>query len=231
MDGKVSTGIEGLDEMLGGGFPQGHNVVTMGSFGTGKTSFGLQFIWKGLQEGDPCIFISLEEDSESITKSAANYGWDIKPFLDGRQLVIVKLEPADAKDTVTRIKSELPQFIQSYGAKRIVIDSISLLTMMFHEEAEKRQQLFNLVQTIKKTGATSLFTAEVDANNPRASRDGLPEYTADGVILLTYNEGRSGEVQLTIRVVKMRRSQHSRGIKPYSITDSGLVVHIDAEVF
>ena len=60
------TGIDGLDEMLGGGVPKGHNVVVVGSFGTGKTSFALQFIWEGLKNDEPCIFISLEEDARSI---------------------------------------------------------------------------------------------------------------------------------------------------------------------
>ena len=75
MNGKVSTGIDGLDEMLGGGYPEGHNVVVMGSFGTGKTSHGLQFIWKGLQEGDSCIFISLEEDAETLR--SAGFAWSL----------------------------------------------------------------------------------------------------------------------------------------------------------
>ena len=69
-------------------------------------------------------------------------------------------------------------------------------------------------------------------DNPRSSRDGLAEYTADGVVLLQADEDKeSGEVQLTIRILKMRRTNHSRRVKPYSITDKGIVVHAGADVF
>jgi KaiC domain protein len=230
--GRVRTGIGGLDEMLQGGLPENHIVIVMGSFGTGKTTFGLQFLVEGLRNNEPCIFISLEEDKDSITKNAVSFGWDLSEALDKKKLGLFKLEPSDAKTTITRIKSELPKFVKTFGAKRVVVDSVSLLNMMFSDENERRSNLFNLCQLLRSTGATTLLTAEVKDDNPRSSRDGLAEYTADGVLLLQSDENReSGEVQLTIRVLKMRRTAHSRRVKPYSITDKGIVVHAGADVF
>ena len=229
---RVKTGISGLDEMLQGGLPENHIVVVMGSFGTGKTTLGLQFLVEGLRQAEPCIFISLEEDKDSILKNAATFGWDLTPALEAKKLGVFKLEPSDAKTTIMRIKSELPKFIKSFGAKRVVLDSVSLLNMMFSDENERRSNLFNLCQLLRTTGATSILTAEVKDENPRSSRDGLAEYTADGVLLLQSDENREGgEVQLTIRIMKMRRTAHSRRVKPYSITDKGIVVHAGADVF
>ena len=229
---RVKTGITGLDEMLQGGLPENHIVLVMGSFGTGKTTFGLQYLVEGLKNNEPCIFISLEEDKDSILKNASAFGWDLSGAVDNKKLGLFKLEPSDAKTTVTRIKSDLPKFVKSFGAKRVVIDSVSLLNMMFSDENERRSNLFNLCQLLRSTGATSLLTAEVKDDNPRSSRDGLAEYTADGVLLLQSDENKEGsEVQLTIRVLKMRRIAHSRRVKPYSITDKGIVVHAGAEVF
>ncbi len=231
-DNRVSTGIVGLDEMLQGGFPENHIVVVMGSFGTGKTTLAIQYVVEGLRKGEPCIFISLEEDKESITKNASSFGWDLSGAIDKKKLGLFKLEPSDAKTTITRIKSELPKFVKTFGAKRVVLDSVSLLNMMFTDENDRRSNLFNLCQLLKSTGATTLITAEVKDENPRSSRDGLAEYTADGVLLLQSDESKEGsEVQLTIRVLKMRRTAHSRRVKPYSITEKGLVVHAGAEVF
>lgn len=230
--GRVRTGIDGLDEMLQGGLPENHIVLLMGSFGTGKTTIGLQFLIEGLRAGEPCIFISLEEDKESITKNAASFGWNLAEAIDKKKLGLFKLEPSDAKTTITRIKSELPKFVKSFGAKRVVLDSVSLLNMMFSDENERRSNLFNLCQLLRSTGATTLLTAEVKDDNPRSSRDGLAEYTADGVLLLQSEENKEGgEVQLTIRILKMRRTAHSRRVKPYSITDKGIVVHAGADVF
>lgn len=231
-ENRVRTGIDGLDEMLQGGFPENHIVVVMGSFGTGKTTLALQYIVEGLKRSEPCIFISLEEDKDSITRNAASFGWDLSGAMEKKKLGLFKLEPSDAKTTITRIKSELPKFVKSFGAKRVVLDSVSLLNMMFSDENERRSNLFNLCQLLKSTGATTLITAEVKDTNPRSSRDGLAEYTADGVLLLQSDESKEGgEVQLTIRVLKMRRTAHSRRVKPYSITDKGLVVHAGADVF
>ncbi len=229
---RVRTGVPGLDEMLQGGFPDGHMVVVMGSFGTGKTTLGLQFLMEGLSQGEHCIFISLEEDKDSVLKNASSFGWDLSKPVDEKKLGLFKLEPSDAKTTVTRIRSELPKFVKSFGARRVVIDSVSLLNMMFSDDSNRRSNLFNLTQLLRTTGATSILTAEVKDENPRSSRDGLAEYTADGVLLLQSDENReSGEVQLTVRVLKMRRTAHSRRVKPYSITDKGIVVHAGAEIF
>ncbi len=227
----VLTGIDGLDAMLGGGVPRGHIITVMGSFGTGKTTFGMQFLMQGLINGEKGIFISLEEDPDSISANAAAFGWDLKPYLKEKKLAIVKLEPADAKATVTRVKSELPEFIRKFSATRVVIDSISLLNMMFGDDNERRARLFSLCQQLKTTEATCVFTAEVKDDNPRSSRDGLVEYVSDGVIGLRFNERENGDVQLVIQIIKMRRLPHPRSIKPYSITDQGLEVHGDMEVF
>jgi KaiC domain protein len=230
--GRVKTGIVGLDEMLQGGLPENHIVLVMGSFGTGKTTFGLQFLLEGLRNAEPCIFISLEEDKDSIVKNASSFGWDLAEALDKKKLGLFKLEPSDAKTTIMRIKSDLPKFVKTFGAKRVVVDSVSLLNMMFDDDNDRRSNLFNLCQLLRSTGATTLLTAEVKDDNPRSSRDGLAEYTADGVLLLQSDENKEGgEVQLTIRILKMRRTAHSRRVKPYSITDKGIVVHAGAEVF
>lgn len=228
---RVKTGIEGLDEMLEGGLPKGHTVVIMGSFGTGKTTFGLQFLTQGLKQGEKGIYISLEEDDRSIMEDALAFGWDLKPHVEAKRLVIVKLEPTDAKTTIMRVKSELPEFIKSFGATRIVFDSVSLLNMLFDSEHDKRVNLFNLSQLVKRTGATCLMTAEVNDENPLATRDGLVEYVADGVIALRYVEVKEkNEMILTLRVIKMRRIKHSRRITPYSIGQKGLEVHAGAEL-
>ena len=229
---RIRTGIDGLDEMLEGGLPKGHAVAVMGSFGTGKTTFALQYIQQGLKDGEKGIFISLEEDQESMLANARSFGWELQPYIDQKKLTVVKLEPTDAKTTITRIKSELPEFIKSFGATRIVIDSVSLLNLLFDTDHDKRSNLFALIQMIKRTGATCIMTAEVNDDNPNASRDGLAEYTADGVIALRYEESKEkAEVQLTVRVMKMRRTTHSRRVKPYTISNKGIQVHAAAEAF
>lgn len=227
---KISTGIEGLDEMLGGGIPEGHVVAVVGSFGTGKTTFGLQFINEGLEKGENGIYISLEEDVESIIETAKSFGWDFSRHMEENRLAIFKIEPGDAATAVKKIQNEFPDYISSFEAKRLVLDSASLLTMTFDSRKDARANLFRLAKMVKTAGATAIFTAEADPHNPETSSDGIVEYTADGVILLSYAKS-GGEVQLSVRVVKMRRTEHMRAVKPYVITNSGIVVKTRSEVF
>ena len=227
----IRTGVEGLDELLGGGIPNGHVVTVLGGFGTGKTTLGLQFMKEGLENGEKCIFITLEETDESILENASSFGWDLGKYKD-QNLSLVKLEPADMKSTLTKVRSELPSYIKKFGAQRVVMDSVSLLSMMFPDESERRVHLFDLCQVMKSSGATSILTAESKDENPRSSKDGLVEYVSDGVISLQFHQPKgSSDVQLIIQVVKMRRRAHSRRMKPYSITGEGMVVHTEAEVF
>ncbi len=228
---KVSTGVAGLDEMLNGGFPRGHIIALIGSCGTGKTTLGLQYLMAGLKASEPGMFISLEEDQEAITKNAAAYGWDVAPHVQSGALAVFKLDPSDAKAALARLKNELPAEIQKRGAKRLVLDSISLLNMLFESEAECRAQLFSLSQTIKKSGATAIFTAEARPDMPSVSRDGLVEYVADGVVVLSYVDKEKNEVQLAIRVMKMRRTAHSRKVKPYSMGPKGIDVLANASIY
>ncbi|MBX8631357.1 MAG: KaiC domain-containing protein [Thermoplasmata archaeon] len=227
-----STGIDGLDEMLGGGFPAGSIVAVLGSFGTGKTTMSLQYVLKGLSSGEKCIYISLEEDERSILKNAMTYGWDLQRYIDSSSLSIIKLEPSDARSAIERVRSEFPSFIKNFGAGRIVIDSVSLLTMLYEDANERRAVLFNLCKLIRQTGAGAMLTSEVNENHPSSSRDGMVEYTVDGVIYLQSIESRDGsEQQLTLRIVKMRGIGHSRRIRPYSISREGIIVHSGSEVF
>ncbi len=231
-EGVFETGISGLDEMLGGGFPARSVVVVLGSFGTGKTTMSMQFILKGLEKGEKCIFISLEEDEKSVIRNAKSFGWELQKHIDSGNLVLMRLEPTNARTSVERIRSELPDFIRQYGASRVALDSVSLLSMLYDTDSDKRSGLFNLCRLIRESGAGALLTSEVNENHPVSSRDGMVEYTSDGVILLQSVESSdASEQQLTIRVVKMRGVQHSRRIRPYSITKGGIVVHSGSEVF
>jgi len=142
----------------------------------------------------------------------------------------VKLDLSDIKTTARRIKSELPEIIKSSGTKRLVIDSITLFSMMYDDVSERRIRLVGLIKAIKKAGITALFTAEVNAENTLHSKDGIVEYSSDGVLHLSQNEVERN-IRLMIRVIKMRRIQHDRVYRPYEITDKGLVVFSNEMVF
>ncbi len=230
--GIIKIGISGLDEMLCGGIPEGHTVAILGSPGTGKSTFVLQFIYTGLQNDENCVYISLEESEENLIKTALIYGWDLRPYIESKKLTLVNLNTMNFKAMINRFESDLPKLLTSLNRKRLAIDPITLYEMLYDTESERRDHLFNFAQVIKGTGITAVMTSEISQENPYYSKYGLIEYITDGVIILRQvRHADLGAVTTFIEVLKMRHIEHSKEIKPYSITNSGIVVHSGSGVF
>ncbi len=230
--GIIKIGISGLDEMLCGGIPEGHTVAILGSPGTGKSTFVLQFIYTGLQNDENCVYISLEESEENLIKTALIYGWDLRPYIESKKLTLINLNTMNFKAMINRFESDLPKLLKSLNIKRLAIDPITLYEMLYDTESERRDHLFNFAQVIKETGITAVMTSEISHENPYYSKYGLIEYITDGVIILRQvRHADMGAVTTFIEVLKMRHIEHSKEIKPYSITNRGIVVHSGSGVF
>jgi KaiC domain protein len=229
--GRVKIGIDGLDQMLGGGLIQGSISAIVGSYGTGKTTFALQFLWEGVTLGEKVIYISLEEGEERIFEYMAQKGWDFRNHLN-KSLTVLKLDPSDFNLAISRVKNELPDLIMRLGATRVVIDPVSLFEDLFENGAVRRQEMFRFVTALREQQCSVIITSETDKNNPYISRHNLIEYLCDTVILLRYVRSNDlSEVHLVVEVVKMRLSHHSREIKPYEIQKEQIVVHSEVNVF
>jgi KaiC domain protein len=228
----LSTGVKGLDEMFFGGIPKGSIVCVLGSCGTGKSTLCLQFIHAGLERKEKGILISFENGKNAVIETAKGYGWDFRRHIEDEMLKIVKLDASDIKASVERIESELPSLIESFGAKRLVMDSITLFEILFDDDSERRRGLFKFCELIKGIGVTTILTSEADKSNPTSSRYGLIEYVVDGFILLRHVRSEDlRRTDLSIEIIKMRNMKHSREIKPYDITSKGIEIYTGAEVF
>lgn len=228
---RMKVGIIGLDDMLGGGLIPGSICAIIGTYGTGKTTFALQFIWEGLKKGEHIIYISLEEREERIFDYMLQKGWDIKPFMN-KSLFVIKLDPTDFNLANNRIKNELPRLIKQVNAHRVVIDPISLFEDLFDSDSIRRQEMFRFIESMRDQKCTIMMTSETDKDNPFSSRHALIEYLADTVILLRYvRPSDLTDVHLALEVVKMRMSAHSREIKPYEIQQDQVLVYSEANVF
>jgi KaiC domain protein len=228
---RVKVGVAGLDDMLGGGLLAGSICAIIGTYGTGKTTFSLDFIWEGLKQGERVIYISLEEREDRLILYMRQKGWDADPYLN-KSLYIIKLDPTDFNLANNRIKNELPNLISEVQASRVVIDPISLFEDLFSNDAERRREMFQFIEGLRDKKCTMMMTSETDSDNVFSSRHGLIEYLADTVILLRYvRSSNLTEVHLALEVVKMRMSAHSREIKPYEIEQTQITVYSEANVF
>jgi len=229
---RIDVGIGGLDDMIQEGVPERSLMVSIGSAGTGKTTFGLQFIHHGLERGESAVFITLEESYERIMSSADDKGWEFSDYEDRGQLAVLDLDPVEMANSLTSIRSELPGLIQEFGASRLVLDSVSLLEMMYDDQATRRNEIYDFTGSLKRAGVTTMLTSEAAENNPYNSRFGIIEYLTDAVFVLQYiRPDDFQETRLAVEIQKIRDANHSREMKPYELTSDGIDVYQQANIF
>jgi KaiC domain protein len=228
---RLDLGIEGLDNMVQGGIPQKHLIVTIGSAGTGKTTFGLQFLHHGLENGENSVFITLEQSKEAIMATANERGWEFDRYEEEDRLAVVDLDPVEMANSLDNIRGELPELIRDFDADRLVLDSVSLLEMMYDNQANRRTEVFDFTRSLKQSGVTTFLTSEASESNPYASRHGIIEYLTDAVFILQYVRSETRETRLAVEIQKIRNANHSREKKPYEITNQGISVYQQANIF
>jgi KaiC domain protein len=228
---RVDLGIEGLDEMIQGGVPERSLLVAMGAAGTGKTTFGLQYLQRGLEDDQKAIYITLEESREDVIQAAGEKGWDFEGYIENNELAIVDLDPIEMANSLTSIRGDLPRLVDAFEAERLVLDSVSLLEMMYDNQAERRTEIFDFTRSLKQAGVTTMLTSEASDGNPYASRHGIIEYLTDGVLVLQYVRSEFRETRLAVEIQKIRNANHSRETKPYEITSDGISVYQQANIF
>ncbi|MFB6265998.1 MAG: RAD55 family ATPase [Candidatus Nanohaloarchaea archaeon] len=219
---RVSTGVRGLDELMEGGIPGGSVILASGGAGCGKTILSSQYIWEGLQNGEKCLFISLEEPVDDIRTDMKEFGWDFERYEESGDLELTYIQPAAGERGFLK---KINRMAADEEVDRIVIDSVSIMLGSYGgSEAEKRDIMYDLLRNLKKTGATSLLTSEITEDDQDSlSRYGVAEFVADGVIVLYYESVGEGTFR-NLEVRKMRRTAHTPGTYPMKITENGIVV-------
>ncbi|GAA0526557.1 KaiC domain protein, AF_0351 family [Halorubrum aquaticum] len=229
---RTDIGIAGLDEMILGGVPSRSLLTVIGGPGTGKTTFSLQFLNEALESDERGVYITLEQSRESILSTAEEKGWPFHEYAEEGRLAVVSLDPIEMANSLASIRNDLTRLIADFGADRLVLDSVSLLEMMYDHPAKRRSEVFGFTRLLKEAGVTTLLTSEASDETPYASRYGLVEYLTDGVFVLQYVRGSDfRETRLAVEIQKIRDANHSRETKPYEITNAGISVYRQANIF
>ncbi len=234
---RISTGVDGLDDKMQGGFFLGSSNLLTGKTGTGKTIFASSFLYKGALQGEPGVYVTTEQrDIDVKADIESMFGWDLPGLEKKKLLKFVSIKPALptkgiaqedmarlVKSYVYNISDSIINAVNEVKAKRVVLDSVSFIEMFIKDEYLARAALMQMVETLKEAGVTSLLTGTVPETSEALSGGGIVEYIVDTVIKMEFVPVAE-EFKRTLTIRKMRRTDHSTLIHPIDITKSGLKV-------
>jgi circadian clock protein KaiC len=228
---RVPTGVDGLDNIIGGGFPIKSITLVSGPPGGGKSIFCFQFLYEGIKNGERCLFLTLDKKVEGILIQATHLGFNFQPAIEQNLVKFIYLN-INKKMVYEKMTNE----ILSGNYNRIVLDSITPLSEMpifirHNEDSQldpssindqdtsedvdlptRRLHLKYIFDALESTNSTSIVTSELPVGSTILSRDGISEFLADAVITLSLDPTMDRR-KLSIR--KMRNTKHT--LKPQDI--------------
>lgn len=220
---RVSSGIPNLDDMLGGGFIPESAILLRGAPGTGKTTFGIQFLLEGLRKGEAGLFISFEEFPRSLYRDAASLGWDLPALEKQGRLHILFTSPKVLLQSLASPDSNIARSIQQHDFRRVVVDSLTHFTQMIGDDQELRRVYHQVISALRREGITALYLGEEMRSDYTNRERGRLSFIVDALVMLRYLEIDSA-IQRAIVVLKMRASAHDTSIHSYTIGQNGITI-------
>jgi len=209
---RVSTGIPGLDRLIGGGLVAGRSYLVSGEPGTGKTIMCLQYILEGISKGEKGVFVSIDEKPEHLIEDAKALGWDLSSKIDEGTLQILDVssyfvEAGKSKGKsidVERVIDDLSRFVKKAGATRLVIDPVAPLCSKSEAFSDIQDYIKRLIFLLEEqTGCTTLLTSHVPVGTNRLSQYDVEEFVVSGILLLRLVKPEKKYLR-TVFVRKMR---------------------------
>jgi KaiC/GvpD/RAD55 family RecA-like ATPase len=246
---NIVTGIQGLDELIGGGIPKERVILVIGGPGAGKTIFAAQFLYKGIKDHkENGIFVSLDEAKEHFYREMQQFGWDFQKAEEDRKFAFIeatrisrvsmlkeKLYKEETKSlqgkhfSIDKLLEELQDKIQAVKPGRVVVDTLAALFYRFPDPVERRTAVVELIESLSDLPVTSIITTEL--GHLGLERSAVEEeYLVHGVVMMqTLFSG--GTATRAIQVEKMRGAKVNPNLVPYSIDRNGIEVYPNMPLF
>lgn len=233
---RCPTGIQGLDELIEGGFPRGRTVLLRGECGTGKTIFGMQFIYNGIVEyEEPGIFVCLEQSPKHLKKDLRGFNFDLQKVEDEGKLMIIdaslaRVTPLEFPIPLEDVPSKSFQIhLEYFGdinnlidaiikaakkikARRVVIDSLPSLNYLIFAERYVRNTILSINYKLIDNNLTSILISDIPSELVEKKLD-VAEYITDSVINLNYTPVSKGKGRFLV-IRKMRGTEHNEDMNP-----------------
>lgn len=219
---RVSTGVSGLDAMLNGGILKSDNLLISGTTGTGKTTFGLYFINKGLMEGENSLVISFEERPSKIVRNARAFGLELEPYVEKKMLEIIYIPPVRYYPHEQALI--ITRKIKQNNVKRILLDGLKNLEEAIPDVLQRKNYVTTLLDNFSCMGVTTVITTEIPElfGAVKLTHEALSGII-DNIILLRSVE-IDGKMHGVLSILKSRGTKHDPEIREFEITTKGIHV-------
>ncbi len=236
----LPTRVSSFDDLIEAkGLERGSTILISGGAGTGKTTFCLQSIYNGVLKGEKGIYITLEEEPEKLKKHMLrNFGWDFQKLEDEGKAAIVKYDALEISrnveaalaSTTEKLAIEFEEFSLPFKPDRLAVDSLTSLSAAFGSTESYRRYIRYLFEKLEDYNSINFVISETEQNPKEYSRAGIEEFLADGVIVL-YSIQEQNNRENAIEILKLRTSKHEKRIVPYEITNEGMTIYPNAQIF
>jgi KaiC/GvpD/RAD55 family RecA-like ATPase len=238
----ITTGIEGLDSLFKKGIPKGSIILVIGGPGSGKTIFGLQVLYNAVKNGEKVLYMSFEEEPESLREHMRDFDWEPEKYEKEGLLRIKKYDPIKISKFIEALlekaQGELkidipPLFLENdFKPDRVIVDSLSAIAAAFiGDEMNYRIYITQFFEQFRKTNITPFLITESQEYPRRLTKSGVEEFLADGAIILhTFRKG--GHKERGIEIYKLRGAEFEEKIAAMQIiSGKGIVIYPTQEVF
>ncbi len=223
---RVPTGIKNLDKITEGGFKKDSTNLVVGGSGNGKSIFAIQFLIEGIKRGENVLYVSFEEKKKEFYVNMLGLGWDLEEYEKSGKFFFLSYTSEKVRTMLEEGGGDIETIVLNKGIQRIVIDSVTTFVMLFGSNVEMREKTLSLFSLLRSWACTSLIVYERDPLIDEKQSSRILEFEADSVIFLYFARLKK-ERERFLEVYKMRGTNHSTNVFPYSICkNSGINVSL-----
>lgn len=242
---RIKTGIEGFDELIEGGLIQGRQYLISGSPGSGKTTFGTQFLAYGALAGEAGAYVGLSENIGTIVEDMSKYNLQIDGLIKKNKLFFIDIGPSKnygefdelstlitsdyeqrvsenpdiAAPSAFTVFKKMEELVKQYDLKRLVVDSLSGIRFITSHPSLEEKSVSRFIRNLKYLGCTTLVLSELTKPDSYT----IEHYASHGVIFL-HNYMDKGNMTRAIQIIKMRGTKHDCEMRGIEFTTKGLRV-------